>query len=338
MRTRGGGAQAEQMSQYCMPMAPPPPLTPELLNQAMVELGPGSAHAVQACYDCYNQRTMSAADLIAFVRSISSQSVTLRRVFAPQAFVPGQSQAEVASNEDFAFLMAAYGNAPAGPPQHATGMRHVAPKPAVALPPIQKFLRAAVPAAPVPAPLQRVEFKMEAQDSALAPSRPAPRVRRSTHTEPSPEETRLMIWWTDRRGPEVQRRQRETVANAHIRARSPTSALLILKFRELSVALPTAGKASLLVVVRGANAGRMSDAAVAEGVQKLVDDYNVTVLLTHKFECNVRAAPPPSWRTNKKDKGPAVSAVAVHDVEDDDDDDEVATSILKGDYGPLRVV
>jgi hypothetical protein len=129
-----------------------------------------------------------------------------------------------------------------------------------------------------------------------------------------------MIWWTDRRGPEVQRRQRESVANAQIRARSPTSALLILKFRELSTALPTAGKASLLVVVRGANAGRISDAAVAEGVQKLVDDYNVTVLLTHKFECNVRATPPPSWRTNKKDKGPAVAA--VQDVEEDEDDDE----------------
>jgi len=131
-----------------------------------------------------------------------------------------------------------------------------------------------------------------------------------------------MLWWTDRRGPEVQRRQRETVANADIAARSASSALLMYKLRELSAALPTAGKASLLAVMRGANAGRMSDVAVAESVQKLVDDYNVTVLLTHKFECNVRAKLAPSWRT-KKEKGPAAVA-AVQDLHEDDEDDEHA--------------
>ena len=205
----------------------PPPLTTELLNQALVELGPGPSHAAKACYDCYTKKSMSGADLIAFLKSIQWQSATLRQVFAPPAAVKPVN--EVASAEDFAFLMAAFGNAP--------------PK--------------------------------------------------------SEEKPRLVLSWSDRRVPEVQRRQRETVENADIRARSGTCAILMHKFRELSATLPIEGKALLLEVMRGANSGRLSDAAVAEGVQTLVDEYNVKVPLTHKFECNVRAQPPPSWRTAK---------------------------------------
>ncbi|KAJ1476686.1 hypothetical protein T484DRAFT_3075669 [Baffinella frigidus] len=256
VRTRSG-ALSEQM--YGMPVAPPPPLTAELLSQAMVELGPGSAHAVKACYDCYTTRSMSAVDLISFVKSISPQSATLLRVFASPHLVQSQPANEVASMEDFAFLMQAYGNAPAPPPP--TAMRHAAHRPTS---------RAAAVAAPVPAPVQRVQLKMEVQEAVTAPYRPAPRVRRSTHSEPSPEENRLMLWWSDRRVPEVERRQRETVDNAHISARSTASALLMYKFKELSAALTTAGKVVLLAVVRGANSGRMSDTAVAEGMQKLV--------------------------------------------------------------------
>jgi len=204
----------------------PPPLTAELLNQALVELGPGPSHAAKACYDCYTKKSMSGADLVAFLKSIQAQSATLRKVFATPAAVKPMN--EVASAEDFAFLMAMGGNAP-----------------------------------------------------------------------PRPEEPRLKLSWSDRRVPEVQRRQRETVEHAGIRARSGTCAILMHKLRSLSAALPAEGKASLLAVMRGATSGRLTDAAVAEGVQALVDEYDVKVPLTHSFECNVRALPPPSWRTAK---------------------------------------
>jgi len=266
-------------------MAPPPPLTSELLDQALLELGPGSAHAVKSCYDCYMRRSMSGADLISFIKSISSQSATLRKIFAERQY-QNAVEPEIASLEDLQSLMQASGCAPS--PAAACSQQETPSE-------VTKLASVAMPTVP--------EVKTD-----VMPTKAAPRVRRTKQTEPSDEETRLMIWWSDRRVPEVQRRQTETMVNACIKETGP-AAFLKYRLRELSAALPASGKAALLEIVRSMNSGSMSEITCADSIKDLVNDYGVKVVLKHQSECNVRAVPT-SWRTGK---------VSVKVVDDDDD-------------------
>merc|ERR1719329_460571 len=200
---REPGAKRHQPMQTELPL----PLTEPVIAQALVELSQGTARAVQSCLECYRSKRMSAADLLSFTRSISVQSAILAVVFKAQDAqdaqnAQDQSMGEAAGADDMAELMALWGTAPAPAP---------APQPQPVLPCAPMVM--ATPHLPSP-PTQPATNPMPA--IAIDAVRPpasrltTTRTRKAKMSEPSDEEVALMQWWSQKRLPEIARRQHET--------------------------------------------------------------------------------------------------------------------------------
>ena len=284
---RQPGAKRHQPMQMELPL----PLTEAVMAQALVELSQGTARAVQSCLECYRSKHMSASDLLSFTRSISLQSASLAVVFkvldaqhhAQDA--QDQSMGEAAGADDMAELMAMWGSAsaPAPPPQ---------PQPQPVLPCAPVVM--AAPHLPSP-PTQPATNPMPA--IAIDAVRPpayrltTKRTRKAKKSEPSNEEVALMQWWSQKRLPEIARRQRETATCNQLPSEGDKNkAYVRFLMVELVRKLPPAGIAKLLEYVKGFNAS--SDiAAFAEQVRELVDEFNVKVMLNFPPECTVRVTP-----------------------------------------------
>mmetsp|Transcript_11620 Transcript_11620/g.18237 ORF Transcript_11620/g.18237 Transcript_11620/m.18237 type:complete len:824 (+) Transcript_11620:189-2660(+) len=281
----------------------PAPLTATALMQCMQELPNGTAMAVESCIECFKNKRMSSGDLISFMRSITAQSTSLRKLFTPQA----QPQCEVASDKDLADLRVLAGlDAPASKSAHDQGemasMDDMAELMALA-----GQHRSAIPSTR-PAPSMsahqpatpRAEPQVQPQVHAPATkAASAPRVRRKV-TEPSDEEKRLMKWWSERRVPEVRRRQNESAhCNQSMTEAQKTSAYLQFAMEELSVSLPAAGKKQLLQLLQAHNQGTCSAEDLGAAIKELVNEHNVVVSLVHDPECVTRAPKAPKNSTVK---------------------------------------
>jgi hypothetical protein len=139
-------------------------------------------------------------------------------------------------------------------------------------------------------------------------------------TEPSDEEKRLMEWWSERRVPEVRRRQTESAdCNATMTEAQKTSAYLQYAMGELRNSLPTAGKKRLVELLQSFNNGTASSEVLGAAIKDLVDEHSVMVSLHHAPECMVRAPVIRKIVTGKSAKSSAAMTVA----ETMDDSDEL---------------
>jgi len=242
----------------------------------MREMQQGTARAVQSCIECYTGKRMTAEDLISFIRSIAMHSPTLTALFAPKPAVADSDMGESASADDFAALMALSGQ-PAPAPQRDMPLTHAAPPPQ--------------PAASNPMPSICIE-NLRAPATKLV----VQRTRKAKLSEPSDEELRLMKWWSEKRVPEIARRQHETAGCNMLRSDAEkNSAYVRFLMGKLMKTLPTAGGLKLLQIVRTFN-NNSDIEAFSESIKELVDEFEVKVNLTHAPECTVRAAPAPRGR------------------------------------------
>jgi hypothetical protein len=246
----------------------PAPLTEQLLSSAMSELNQGTARAVQSCLECFRDNRMSGEDLVSFIRSISMQSKTLTEIYQKEADASAASKdvdmGEAAGADDLAELMALAGGSLAAP----------VPSVHVSAPPFQP---ASNPTTATP------------DTSCRTP--PAPRARKAKVVEPSDEEMRLMLWWAEKRVPEITRRQHETARCDQLA--TPTerdNAYVRFLMTKLVGALPTAGNLKLLQHVRAFN-DTLDIAAFGASVKGLVDEFDIKISLDFAPECDVRAAP-----------------------------------------------
>ncbi|EKX30990.1 hypothetical protein GUITHDRAFT_156703 [Guillardia theta CCMP2712] len=243
----------------------PAPLTWQAMKQVMLETHTGTKKAIESCLDCYKSNRMSASDVLAFLRSMMSQSATLQTLFSEQRDSP---KGELASADDMAELRALAGIAPA-----ASYNSYV-----------NKFPVRDHTSAQAPAPLPAISFG----DVRSKPAPPA-RVRKPKVVEPSDAERELMRWWSEKRVPEVKRRQYETAGcvAGHPEGMKQ-SAYMKFVFQQLRHLLPAEGKAKLLHLMRS----YMSDKdakSLGDKVKALVDEFDVKCSLSFAPECTIRA-------------------------------------------------
>lgn len=294
----GRGDEMEYMAKRHQPMPTqlPAPLTDALLSQAMGELNQGTARAVESCVQCYRNKRMSGEDLMSFIRSIATHSRILSDLFAKkqeQAF-----EGEVACAEDLAELMAL-----AGLPAHSPVKRPVAP-----------IAHASPPSHPAATPMPAISVERE---RAPATKLVAPRTRKAKVSSPSDEELRLMQWWSEKRVPEISRRQHQT-AKCHqlTTAADKNAAYVSFLLGKLMATLPIAGNLRLLEHVRAFNVnGDVS--TFSNHVKDLVDEYDVKVSLAYAPECTVR---PATRKQQAAIVAAATTPAAVPSIDFDDDD------------------
>ena len=269
----------------------PPPLTDQTISQALRELHQGTARAVESCLQCYAAKRMSSDDLVSFIRSIAMHSPTLMALFNEKPAVEEVHMGEAASADDFAALLAMSGQ----PVTQRQAPTHVA----------------APPSQPASNPMPSIcvePLRTPAAKPVFV------RTRKAKVSEPSDEEIRLMKWWSEKRVPEIARRQHET-AGCH---KFPTTAdknsgyvrFLMMKLTQV---LPTAGGLKLLQIVRSFNDDHDIE-AFSEKVKELVDEFDVKVKLTHAPECTVRTPP----RARGAPRAPVEVAVPSIDIDGGD--------------------
>ena len=269
----------------------PPPLTDQTISQALRELHQGTARAVESCLQCYAAKRMSSDDLVSFIRSIAMHSPTLMALFNEKPAEEEVHMGEAASADDFAALLAMS--------SQPVAQRHVPTH--VAAPPSQPASNPvpAICVEPARAPAAKPVFA---------------RTRKAKVSEPSDEEIRLMKWWSEKRVPEIARRQHET-AGCHKfpTAADKNSGYVRFLMGKLTQVLPTAGGLKLLQIVRSFNDDNNIE-AFSEKVKELVDEFDVKVKLTHAPECTVRTPP----RARGAPKAPVEVAVPSIDIDGGD--------------------
>eukprot|EP00277_Geminigera_cryophila_P043578 CAMPEP_0173075290 /NCGR_PEP_ID=MMETSP1102-20130122/11556_1 /TAXON_ID=49646 /ORGANISM="Geminigera sp., Strain Caron Lab Isolate" /LENGTH=724 /DNA_ID=CAMNT_0013944585 /DNA_START=175 /DNA_END=2346 /DNA_ORIENTATION=- len=281
-----------------MQMQLPPPLTEQLLSQAMRELNQGTARAVESCLQCYRSKRMSGSDLLSFARSIAVHSTTLSTLFQRKQVVL-YDMGEAVGDDDFAALMALAG-APAPVPCVAACYAHM-------------------PASPSPA-VNPLPISM---DSVFAPST-KPRIRKPKVLELSNEVLLLMQRWREKRVTEIARRQHETAKCRGVASAAKRNAAYVrFLMGKLVTTLPVAGSLKLLDHVRTFNAS-MDIASFSERIKDLVDEFSIKISLSYPLECTVRAALAPNARAvaaAAKLAAAEAAAVAAIDIDGDLDFD-----------------
>jgi len=279
----------------------PPPLTEQLLSQAISELNQGTARAVESCLQCYHGKRMSGTDLLSFTRSIAVHSATLSALFQrkTQQQVVHRDMGEAVGDDDFAALMALAGPAPA-------------PLPCVAV------YHVPVPAPPSPAanPLPILMDSVYIPSTKLA----VPRTRKAKVSELSDEVLFLMQMWREKRVTEIARRQHETAKCKSVPSAAERNAAYVrFLMGKLINTIPVAGNLKLLDHVRTFNTTE-DIASFSERVKELVDEFDVKISLSYPLECTVRAAPAPNARAvAAAAKQPAAEAAAVAAIDIDSD-------------------
>ena len=281
-----------------MQMQLPPPLTEQLLSQAMRELNQGTARAVESCLQCYRRKRMSGSDLLSFARSIAVHSTTLSTLFQRKQVVL-YDMGEAVGNNDFAALIALAG-APAPAPCVADYYAHI------------------------PAPLSPAVDPMPISiNSVYAPST-KPRIRKAKVLELSNEVLLLMQRWREKRVTEIARRQHETAKCRGVASAAKRNAAYVRFLMDnLVTMLPVAGSLKLLNHVRTFNAS-MDIASFSERIKDLVDEFSIKISLSYPLECTVRAALTPNARAvaaAAKLAAAEAAAVAAIDIDGDLDFD-----------------
>jgi len=244
----------------------PAPLTWPAMKQVLQETHTGTQKAIESCLDCYKSNRMSASDVLAFLRSMMSQSVTLQKLFDEQR---DSSRGELASADEMAELRALAGIAPA-----ASFNSYVSKCP----PPRQPV------SSPAPAPVPAISFA-----DPRVPKPSAARVRKPKVVEPSDAERELMRWWSEKRVPEVKRRQHETAGcNGYLSEGMKQASYVKYLFQQLRNKLPVEGKVKLLALLRVYMADKDAE-SFGEKVKSLVDEFDVKCLLSFAPEVTVRA-------------------------------------------------
>mmetsp|Transcript_37836 Transcript_37836/g.89542 ORF Transcript_37836/g.89542 Transcript_37836/m.89542 type:complete len:1016 (+) Transcript_37836:94-3141(+) len=300
----------------------PYPLSEENVGKCLSELNSGTRRAVETCIECFQNNRMSKEDLLCFMQSICSQGKTLKHLFAKS---PSSGMGERASDADIAAIRAlgensnkqqlAATSAQFGDVATEEEMAELRALAAFTEPPAQKKPEA------VCAVVHGSDVPMSAgatrPNAAPIPALPKPkpaRVRRAKITEPSDEEKALMAWWSERRIPEVLRRQTES-CDTSVCTTDLSKRVAYMKFvmTELKDALPVAGKKQLLSLVSTLiSSGNEQEFTTA--VKDLVDEHGVSISLSFQAEVNVRQQVKRRMKTGKQSKA---SLMEEDEVEDD---------------------